>query len=439
MSQFGESAFVAPPDEVEKKEDEEKRVKVRISLFFDGTLNNRINIDQRIEDEKDPGTNAIYQKYKGGDNSYEGDYTNIAKMERYIDDAKGYQVSLSSYTEGPGTDDRKGDALRGYAFGTGKTGITRKVEKGIADAVDQIEQKVESDFNIELLSLDVFGFSRGAAGARNCIYEMLNTGKYPIKTRIEDKGYDIGKVEVCFAGLYDTVASHGIIYSNDTSDLNLTAINRAKKVVQLAAAEEHRKKFNLTSIESAGYKGTQYFLPGVHSDIGGGYRAPIKGKSAEKEMGIYWTMNRQSAEQEKKRLVDSGWYKENEVKIIHIPSMDTSGFDDYTVEVTREQISNDYSRIPLHIMARFARESGVSIKEKLENSEQIPGSLLDVHEKLNKYIDKIGKSSKTADWGHNEGWLRDLRHDYLHFSAHLSIAHAPRFRNYQRIRKTYYG
>ncbi|MDH5354097.1 MAG: DUF2235 domain-containing protein [Gammaproteobacteria bacterium] len=436
---MGESAFVTPPDEVEKKEEEIKKVKVRISLFFDGTLNNRINIDQRIEDEKNPGSNAIYQKYKGGDNSYEGDYTNIAKMERYIDDATGYQVSLSSYTEGPGTDDRKADALRGYAFGTGKTGITKKVEKGIEDAVDQIEQKIKKGTVIEILTADVFGFSRGAAGARNCIYEVLSTGKNPIKTRIEEKGYEIEKVEVCFAGLYDTVASHGIIYSNDTSDLNLTAINQAKKVIQLAAAEEHRKKFNLTSIESAGYKGRQYFLPGVHSDIGGGYRAPASGKPSEKNMGIYWSLSQQSAEQEKKRLIESGWYNEGEIKIVHTPSIDPSGFDEYTVEVTREKISNEYSRIPLHVMARFAGESGISLKDELESDEKVSSKLNSAREKIEGYISNIGENSKAQDWLHNEGWLKELRHDHLHFSAHLSIAHAPRFRNYQRTRRTYYG
>lgn len=439
MSQFGESVFSAPPDNVEEKEEEKKKVKVRISLFFDGTLNNRINIDQRAEDEKDPGINKIYQKYKKSGNSYEGDYTNIAKMERNIDDAKDYQVTLSSYTEGPGTEDRKCDSFRGYALGTGKTGITKKVDKGIEDAVNEIKISVEAEFIIELLSIDVFGFSRGAAGARNCIYEVLNTGKKPIKTRIEDKGYEIEKVEVCFSGLFDTVASHGIVYSNDTSDLKLTAITRAKKVVQLAAAEEHRKKFGLTLINSAGSKGQQIYLPGVHSDIGGGYRAPQPDRTSEQKMGIYWTMNKKNAENERKRLIDSGWYKENEIDIIHFPSMDVSGIDEYVIEASRETISNHYSRIPLHIMVRFARESGVSIKRKLESTEKIVGSLSNVQQRLNQYVDKVGRKSKPEDWFHNESWLRKLRHDYLHFSAHLSIAHSPRFQNYKRTRKTYYG
>ncbi|MCP4431710.1 MAG: DUF2235 domain-containing protein [Gammaproteobacteria bacterium] len=439
MSQFGEGGYSAAPDEVEEKQEETKKIRVRISLFFDGTLNNRINIDQRIEDEKDPGTNKTYQRYKDGENSYEGEYTNIARMERYIDNAKDYQVTLSSYTEGAGTQDEGKDKLFGMALGKGSTGIFAKVEKGISDAVNEVELNVKTSQIIKLLTIDVFGFSRGAAGARNCIYEVLNTGKNPIKARIEEKGYDIKKVKVCFAGLYDTVASHGVIYKNDTTDLNLTAINRAKKVVQLAAAEEHRKKFNLTLIDSAGDKGRQFYLPGVHSDIGGGYRSAASGKAVEKDMGIYWTLNQQSAEQERQRLIDAGWYKPEEIEVIRVPSMDYSGLDDFYVEVTRKSVSNEYSRIPLHIMARFARESGVGIKGKLENTEKISGFLTKVQGKLNEYIKSIDRDSAPEHWHNNDSWLKKLRHDYLHFSAYLSIAHSPRFKNHRRVRKTFYG
>ena len=38
-----------------------------------------------------------------------------------------------------------------------------------------------------------------------------------------------------------------------------------------ASAEEHRMHLSLHNINSAKAKGEQYFLPGVHSDIGGGY------------------------------------------------------------------------------------------------------------------------------------------------------------------------
>lgn len=434
MSELGEAISVPEPEPVEKKEEEKKKVKVRISLFFDGTLNNRINVDQRAEDGEDPGSNKIYQKYKGGDNSYEGDYTNVAKMERYIDNASGYDVTLSSYTEGPGTQDKNKDKFRGYALGTGSTGVEKKVEKGIKDAVSKITQKVNKRFTIETLTVDVFGFSRGAAGARNCIYEVLDTGRSPIKGRIEQKGYDVTKVEVCFAGLYDTVSSHGIIYGNDVSDLKLHAVSRAKKVVQLAASEEHRKKFSLTSIRSAGYKGLEIFLPGVHSDIGGGYRDD----ASEEAMGIYYTMSKQQVEQEKSRLIASGWYRQDEINTIEMPSMDRFQPSRYIIEVTRNGISNKYSRIPLHIMADLAVESGIRTRPKLSLDEKVPASLGAVKQRLEQYV-KSAKRSRAEDWHHNESWLKELRHDHLHFSARLSLAHAPRIESSIRTRKVYHG
>lgn len=438
MSQVGESSF-APPSEVEEKEEEVKKVKVRISLFFDGTLNNRINIDQRIEEENNPGTNAIYQKYKGDDNSYEGDYTNVSKMEKYIDDAAGYDYTLSVYTEGPGTEDKKKDQLRGYAFGTGDTGVTEKVKSGIKKAVERISKSVKSKSTvIELLTIDVFGFSRGAAGARNCIYEVLGTGKKPIKQRIQDEGYKLTKVEVCFAGLYDTVSSHGLSFSNDVSALKLNAVANAKKVVQLAAADEHRKNFSLTDIMSAGKSnGLQLFLPGAHSDIGGGYRAPVAGKLSEDEKPIFQSLSLQTTEAEKKRLIDSGWYNDNELNIVaHALRGHRKR---YVIEVTRASISNEYSKIPLHLMAKYAKESGITLKGKLSRDESVPAKLKSVESNIHQYVGSCGTRSSSGDWDKNDGWLKTLRHDHLHFSAYLSFAHGPRIEGGVRVRKIYHG
>jgi hypothetical protein len=45
MTQLGESTFTTTEEEPEKEK--EVRLKVRYSVFFDGTLNNRNNIDAR--------------------------------------------------------------------------------------------------------------------------------------------------------------------------------------------------------------------------------------------------------------------------------------------------------------------------------------------------------------------------------------------------------
>lgn len=438
MSQVGESSFV-PASEPEEKEEEIEKIKIRISLFFDGTLNNRINIDQRIADEQDPDTNAIYKKYKGKSESYEGDYTNVARMEKYIYDSDGYDVTLSVYTEGPGTEDNKKDSLLGYALGVGGTGVTEKVEKGICEAVDLVNEQVSDKKKIiEQLTLDVFGFSRGAAGARNCIYEVLSTGKKPIKDRITEKGYDIRKVEICFAGLYDTVSSHGLSFTNDTSALKLNAVANAKRVVQFAAADEHRRNFSLTDINSAGKnKGLQLFLPGAHSDIGGGYRAPVAGKPSEHQ-AIYRSFFENDIEKEKKRLIDAGWYRADEIEVIQLPSSGPAGLDNFIIEVKREQIGNKYRTIPFNLMADNAKECGISFRPKI-SCEAVPGTLKDVESKMRQYAAKAGNSSTSEDWARNEPWLVKLRHDHLHFSARLEFGHGPRISGGKRVRMLLHG
>ena len=288
----------------------------------------------------------------------------------------------------------------------------------------------------------MFGFSRGAAGARNFIHEaLLGDELEPIKKKMKDAGYTVKKVKVCFAGLYDTVSSHGVFYFNDVCDLKLRAIRYAEKTLHLAAADEHRNNFSLTTINSAGFKGREIYLPGVHSDIGGSYR-----DNALEEQVIY-DGSEHVAKRDREDLIKAGWYKEHEIKI------ETYMVDEYTTNamltVTRPDISNKYSRIPLHVMARFAKESDINIEDALYDDEEISsGSLAKAKQRIDQYIvdtdpDKKPKNkSQAEDWHHdNETLLRDLRHDYFHFSAKWAFGLTPRMSWWSstRYRKTYSG
>lgn len=443
MSEMGEMAFVAPEPEEPKepKEIKDETIKIRFSLFFDGTCNNRTNTDHRLNvanevlpEAERQASIAIYEKHQG-DDSYENDYSNVAKMEKYINDAEGYGLTLKSYIEGPGTTDHEGDSSVGYGMGMGKSGVRNKVEQGLQDVINLIaENHTNKKTIIELLTLDVFGFSRGAAGARNFIHEALNGDKLtPVKTLLEEKGYQVGKVEVDFVGLYDTVSAHGVVYANDVNDLKLRAVRHAKRVVQLAAAEEHRKNFSLTTIQCAGQpKGREIFLPGVHSDIGGSY----VDNSAEEQVvfhGPQWM-----AVQDREALIASGWYQPHEIDLIELPSGPHGLSINAMVTVKREGIRNHYSRIPLHIMANFARENAINIKTKLESANKIPGKLEGTKERIDNYI-KNTPHSKSEHWQHNEGWLKALRNDYLHFSAKYEFGLGPRFKDGKRYRKQYAG
>lgn len=486
-----ESAIGMPQEGNEHKQENTKKIKIRYSLFFDGTLNNWTNIDQRLagaplgeltEEEKKAAKEVrskmseddlkrakqLYQQYvvnDSGDNSYDGYYTNIVKMKKYIDKnpVAPYQKVYASYIEGAGTEEYKEDELRGYAFGKGKTGVKKKASTARSELIDKVSKMVQNKNTvIELLTIDVFGFSRGAATARYFIYMSLFGADNidNIKTTLNSAGYTVEKIEICFAGLYDTVSATGYLIlidsmANNTKSLHLDAVAHAKETVQIAAADEHRKFFSLTDIQSTGKKGRQFFLPGVHSDIGGGYRDD----SPEKE--VIFRGSRNFAKEDMTRLMSEGWYKNK-------PSSSTNtSYDDKDeidikvyremheknpvmiaeTHVRRESISNYYSRIALHLMSEYSRKHKIKIKHQLERDEDIPSEdkvLSDAVNKIKSYVkkhDALGAFTSTPDdWINlDENWLHDLRNKYFHFSARYEWGHYPRFYKGKRRRLIYAG
>ena len=475
MTQLGES--VSPPEmeQAEEKEEEVKSVKIRYSVFFDGTLNNKANIDSRLvsADPKDLTNEEKKTAQKLKDNmshyeldwaqdayndnegvdSFENGYTNIVKLERHIDTvpAAPYDLGFASYLEGPGTRDGKSDKMFGYALGTGSTGVKKKVKKGVDEVVKKIKKKhTDKETIIELLTLDAFGFSRGAAGARYFIYKALLDGK-SVKQQLQDMGYKVKKVEFKFAGLFDTVSSHGLSFTNDTPELKLDSVSFAEQVVHIAAADEHREKFSLTDIQSAKSTGIQVYLPGVHSDVGGSYRdnQPDGMDGNKKRLNIFRAKGHDSearALAEKQRLIDSGWYTEDEIELKTRTQRINSLRRTYryaNLYAGRAKVSNQYSRIPLQIMGEQASKSEIKFKPALKSAEKVPGSLSKAESNIKSYFDKHKKPATNAknftsvadDWINNTSqWLKDLRHGYFHFSAHHKIGLSPRYVNGKRVR-----
>ncbi len=464
MTEIGENTASAIEEEAppEKNEDE---ISIRCSVFFDGTLNNRTNIDQRLlsassdrltgEEHQaaaqlktkmsasDLKEAAIAYKKHGAnkedeDNSYENYYSNIALMEKYVDDSPEYEINLQTYIEGSGTLDTEGDKTLGYAFAVSETGIPKKVEKGVSDVVEKIKIKhLDTSTTIKKLTLDVFGFSRGAAAARNFVHEILD-GDNALKKQLVAQSYRVTEVEVCFVGLYDTVSTQGIIRVllglSNTKNLKLNAIAKATRVIQLASADEHRKHFCLTDIKSARGDSREIFLPGTHSDIGGGYRDNATEKQTIFQGGEF---SLDDAKKEQAELIAAGWYRESEIDLEYY---DDEGGGYSELNVLRPDIRNGYSRIPLQLMAGYARESGINLQEKLADNEEIPTSLSDIKTKIDNYIVNTSATrSNASDWQGSQPWLRNLRHDYFHFSARCKIGHTPRYYQGKRARKTFKG
>ncbi len=445
-----------------------------INIFFDGTLNNRSNTRARVAFErrakKLPYNEADnpdgFISSENEDNSYYNDESNVSRLENYV--VQDQKEVFSIYTEGIGTLDYGEDQQHGFAYGSqnrgafsknSNTGVLGKVEEGCNKILEKIEDAISKSNDIDI-TFNVFGFSRGAAAARNFVHEVGFTNmREDAKNEEQPHGHlgvlfstikqNINNVTVNFVGLYDTVSSYHPLawgqsievspnFENDVEELHLNSLGAAKYTLHLTAENELRENFSLTDITSA-RKGKTIALPGVHSDIGGGYvdgmnecAVDANGK-IDTETGIilydiyHWSNNPIIAERQ--RYIDEGWYLEDEITIDYDAVNEILG--------QRTNLSNKYSFIPLRYMLQFAKKEGAVkfgeskffIKFKLDNF------LTTVKTRLDSYI--VGEGSLTLTTNNefrlqkgiidkeryqqnlqDNSMLRSLRNQYLHISHH---------------------
>ncbi|MHC8323227.1 type VI secretion system tip protein TssI/VgrG [Pseudomonas sp. GB2N2] len=295
-------------DELEEEEEEveEAGITLRIGVFFDGTGNNKNN-SETVAACYAPDANLAeaaeeVQKYcaiygydgdgSSPDNSYGNDVSNIARLyDLYADHsskpipADEEKAFLRIYVEGIGTKSNGEDSYHGLITGRGETGVVARVEQTPAKILEQIRLFQEGNPNvvIEKIEFDIFGFSRGAAAARHFANEVLNGEKsvlalaLPATSTIFSRSFNWrikAGVSINFIGLFDTVAAiakpgfFDFTVANDRNPgVNLRLPDGcAEKIVHLVARDEARENFALNSLGDK-----DLVLPGVHSDLGGGY------------------------------------------------------------------------------------------------------------------------------------------------------------------------
>lgn len=396
--------------------------KIRAALFFDGTGNNRTNVAHR-----DTSHLSFVDRSTGMDASYGSAESNVAIGERFVGPYSDVTSQFVYYVEGIGTRNMGSDVPQGMVEGRGITGVRTKVRRGV-DGLLRDLLALDTSRPVEFVHIDTFGFSRGAAAARYCCHVVMQDARRNIRARMEAAGFTVGEVKVKFVGLYDTVSSHGFNHDDDVGELKLDAISEAEYVYQLAAGDEHRKNFQLTLIQSAG-DGEQVFLPGVHSDIGGGYND----NESESDWEVFdldpsvfsstFQRDRATVRAGRQWLIDKGWYTDEELTE---PNMW------WEVHANRSGISNKYARLPLNMMANRAREKGVNFRGSISMRQRIPSD--PIIQTAKRMIDATigrGNTSKGGGWArywlHREdGWLRDLRHKYFHMSSRYNgVGHAP--------------
>jgi len=186
------------------------------------------------------------------------------------------------YIEGPGTSGI--EWLDGAVAYTLKGKINTQL-----DSLDKyVKAKWDNEINVQkntysldnplIITLDIVGFSRGAAAARDFANQVIarKNSNYYNKELFgfgqNDPRYNCVGIKIRFMGLFDTVLSTAV------GDFNLGISNsQIEYVAQAVAVNEYRALFPLVSIEDS-YGGAG-FTPnrvekgfiGAHSDIGGGY------------------------------------------------------------------------------------------------------------------------------------------------------------------------
>jgi len=499
LVQHGEEEGIVygEPKTLHKHNTSNPQLKVKLNIFFDGTLNNKNNTQARLDNN-----NIFKEKSNKKDDSYMNDFSNVVRGYDAINPDAEHQLKV--YIEGIGTENNeKDDSFKGPGFGVGDRGIMAKVTKGCQEAAKVVASKYE-DQNIDILEVNVFGFSRGAAAARHfisvattSIYEegpSLINGKIAVHHRpydeksslflinktpdnisfIKQYGYfgaclikenlQIKKIEFNFAGLYDTVASYGVnhrgknLIDSDAKQLNLDAVKKCKFTLQLASRDEYRENFSLTNINSCGLNGLQLTLPGVHSDIGGGY---VDG--AQEEVFLYkknyydtaYSLEKTIVKNFQQILIDEGWFTANELTIVNEKPFNSYYISPGTFYLKgKRKLSNQYANIPLKIMIDFSKERGVEYSEKalkkieeiLENQEKMKeaySALLNYVNECKKIREKYIKRYNQGERGFYKEYvnkidsvnyidyidyelLRTLRGKHFHWSVDVtSIAMVP--------------
>ncbi|MCR9247692.1 MAG: DUF2235 domain-containing protein [bacterium] len=186
--------------------------------------------------------------------------TNVLKLHLLFGgdlvDGQRFEAQRSFYYSGVGTYGNRVRRIVNALFSPEHRDVATILRAAVKD-VDQHYKPGDRVF--------VFGFSRGAALARRFAAIVRK------KSRFDD-------LNVQFLGAFDTVASIGKpnLDEDDKPVSDVVFEDRKispaiKQALHLVALDERRKAF-MPTLMNAEERVTEVWLPGAHSDIGGGYR-----------------------------------------------------------------------------------------------------------------------------------------------------------------------
>lgn len=256
---MGYKVKIGKPEKEKTKELHVKTVNIYMGVFFDGTNNNKYNIEEfqkhsrlyRKSHSYNPFILDPRYKYKEEDDgSFVQGFSNVAYLSYIF--KQGKMVEENShvsyiYVEGIGThvrddsntwnpfldENRYEDSTLSQATGAYTQGVKKKVRRGcekikkeFISIVGKIRKKYPGvSFNYNL-HLSVVGFSRGSAAARCFVSHLFDKEDSMSLSSVlsEDSSWKVTKwvsdlmnsdktgevrIDVSFLGLFDTVASYG--------------------------------------------------------------------------------------------------------------------------------------------------------------------------------------------------------------------------------------
>jgi len=229
------------------------------SFFFDGTGNNRF-ID------------AKKKKWSNVARLYEGHIADDPLVVKLYYPGVGTPLDASDHSWIESV--RDSEALGGGA-GAGSDARLRLAES-------HMNATLEKNHRVIRIDVAVFGFSRGAALARGFVNRILDKCEYrdgqpywPCKTALDGKS---APIRFRFLGIFDTVESVGLPAHN-LAGMKMAIPDAVENCLHIVAAHEVRTAFALTRTGGSAGQCREIVYPGVHSDVGGGYRPGEQGRS----------------------------------------------------------------------------------------------------------------------------------------------------------------
>lgn len=484
---LGASALVAPvlmsASAAEgAKEDSSRepspKIHLEVGLFTDGTMNNAANT-QAFKEQLERECLIPYEnntisreecEWRMGlmmGDSYANAASNVAKLWDLYDEGRiesGNTIThrFSIYAPGAGTKTSEDDALYSAATGMGEAGIVPQVTLAFSRLSERA--KVSSQGKpINRLTLDLFGFSRGAAAARHAAHE-INQGESGLLAEILAQNHIPWPetVEIRFVGLFDSVAAIVNPAAGDLSAHNnrnypvklYLSSDKVRHAVHLTAAHEHRRNFALNSLRSrdgslpANFR--EISLPGVHSDIGGGYgdsqredvllspRLPIpRDRLRWPDKTLQWD----NLEARRRQIEAEGWIgpyslpvrqseqlqawpkdlgPEGPARLEIVTRRQEHPAPDGRVELVLRmlrQVRGEYSQVALRLMHRLATDSGAPLQDidtrKTDNT--LPNELNPILQQILEQVEQ-GSDAPSLTTEHEHLLLQR----YIHYSAHYN-------------------